>query len=253
MDRTTREWTINEGTDVVGSGGDKVGEVVAVQDDYIVVEKGFFFPSDYYIPISAIAHFDGKTVYLSVTKDEALEQGWDSDPTVTAGVSTYADRTADTTATRSTGTTAGTFDQDAGYETRAAGEGETIDVPVREEELTATRRPVERGAVRLEKDVVEEEQTIDVPVTEERVTVQRRTVDQDVSAADADFEEGAIEVPVHGEEVVPQKRARVREDVEISKEPVERTERVSDTVRREEVRVDDQVAGGVVETDRDQR
>jgi uncharacterized protein (TIGR02271 family) len=116
---------------------------------------------------------------------------------------------------------------------------DTVNVPVREEELSATRRPVERGAVRVEKDVVAEEQALEVPVTEERVTVERHAVDRDATADDAAFDEGAIEVPVRGEEVDVQKRARVTEEVEIGKEAVGRTERVSDTVRREEVRVDD--------------
>jgi uncharacterized protein (TIGR02271 family) len=109
-----------------------------------------------------------------------------------------------------------------------------------EEELTATVREREAGAVRIEKDVVAEERTLDVPVTEERVRVERRVVDRPVSAADADaFEETVIEVPLRTEEVDIQKRARVAEEVVISKEATQRTERVADTVRREEVFVDE--------------
>jgi hypothetical protein len=77
MDRPATQWQIPEGTDVVGADGDKVGKVVAAEASYIVVEKGFFFPTDYYIPRMAINTFDGDKVYLSVTKDEALNQGWD--------------------------------------------------------------------------------------------------------------------------------------------------------------------------------
>jgi uncharacterized protein (TIGR02271 family) len=265
MDSTNQEWTITEGTDVVGSDGDKVGEVVAVQDNYVVVEKGFFFPTDYYIPTSAISNFDGEKVYLNVTKADALNQGWDTEPTATT-TDTYVDETVGTTTGTTAGATTGTYvddtagttplgggttdvDRSADYsDTRTATAGETINVPVQEEELTATRREVDRGAVRIEKDVVEEEQTLDVPVTEERVTVQRRTVDRDATGDDTAFEGGTIDVPVRGEEVDVQKRARVTEEVEIGKEAVERTERVSDTVRREEVRVDDETTDV---TDRD--
>ncbi|MDP9359507.1 MAG: DUF2171 domain-containing protein, partial [Chloroflexota bacterium] len=77
MDRTREQWTFAEGTDVVGADGEKVGTVVAVHQNYVVVEKGFFFPTDYYIPISAIANADGNTITLNVTKDAALDQGWD--------------------------------------------------------------------------------------------------------------------------------------------------------------------------------
>src|SRR3712207_6009969 len=81
MDMEGRQFTITEGTDVYGSDGEKVGSVVAVQPNYVVVEKGFFFPTDYYIPTSAVASYDDGRVYLSVTKDEALNQGWDTEPT----------------------------------------------------------------------------------------------------------------------------------------------------------------------------
>ena len=97
-----------------------------------------------------------------------------------------------------------------------------------EEELTATVREQEAGAVRIEKDVVTEERTLDVPVTEERVRVERRVVDRPVSAADADaFEETVIDVPLRSETVDVQKQARVAEEVVVSKEAVQRTERVS--------------------------
>ena len=109
-----------------------------------------------------------------------------------------------------------------------------------EEELTATVRQQEAGAVRIEKDVVTEEQTLNVPVTEERVRVERRIVDRPVSAADADaFEETVIDVPLRTETVDLQKQARVAEEVVVSKEASQRTEQVSGTVRREEVFVDE--------------
>ena len=216
---------ISVGDDVYGSDGDKVGTVAEVQSGYIVVEKGFFFPTDYYIPSSAIASASGGQVYLSTTRDAALNSGWDTVPDV------------QTTAAAATTDTWGETDRMA--TTRAAGD-EEIRIPVMEEELTATVRPQEAGAVRIEKDVVEEERTLEVPVTEERVRVERRVVDRPVSAADADaFEETVIEVPVRSETVDVQKQARVAEEVVVSKEATQRTERVADTVRREEVHVDE--------------
>ena len=205
---------ISVGDDVYGSDGDKVGSVAEVQSGYIVVEKGFFFPTDYYIPLSAIASASGGQVYLSTTRDAALNSGWDVVPDVQATTMTSA---ATATAT-----------------------GEEIRIPVMEEELTATVREQEAGAVRIEKDVVAEERTLDVPVTEERVRVERRVVDRPVTAADADaFEETVIDVPLRRETVDVQKQARVAEEVVVGKEAVQRTERVADTVRKEEVFVDE--------------
>lgn len=113
-----------------------------------------------------------------------------------------------------------------------------ITVPVKEEELTATKRPVERGAVRIEKDVVEEQQSLDVPVTEEEVDITRRRVDRQVDPADTAFEEGTISVPLRGEEVDVEKRARVSEEIDIDRSAVTHNEQVTDSVRHEEVVVD---------------
>jgi uncharacterized protein (TIGR02271 family) len=118
-------------------------------------------------------------------------------------------------------------------------------IPVKEEELTATTRQVERGEVRVHKDVVEERQTLDVPVTEEEVGITRRRVDRIVSDPDRAFEEGTIEVPLCGEEVRVEKSVRVVEEIDVDKTARQHTERVSDTVRREEVFI-----GGEGETKR---
>src|SRR5215212_8477948 len=73
---------VSVGDEVYGSDGDKVGTVAEVQTGYIVVEKGFFFPTDYYIPTSAIASVSDGQVYLTTTKDAALNSGWDTVPDV---------------------------------------------------------------------------------------------------------------------------------------------------------------------------
>ncbi|MDF2757961.1 MAG: hypothetical protein K0S99_593 [Thermomicrobiales bacterium] len=220
---------ITTGAEVFGADGEKVGTVAEVYSGYIVVEKGFFFPTDYYIPMSAIASADNNQVYLNLAKDAALNSGWDAQPTNLQATS-YDTSMGSVT------------DIDRGFDASAARieTDEEIRVPVMEEELTATVREREAGAVRIEKDVITEEQTLDVPVTEERVRVERRVVDRPISAADADaFEETVIEVPLRTEEVDIQKRARVAEEVVVSKEATQRTERVADTVRREEVFVDE--------------
>src|SRR3712207_1902569 len=161
------------GAEVFGADGEKVGTVAAVYPGYIVVEKGFFFPTDYYIPMSAVASYDNDQVYLNLAKDAALNSGWDAQPT-DLETSSYD------TAIASGGADFGSFDAGS----TQVGTDEEIRVPVMEEELTATVRAQESGAVRIEKDVIEEERTLEVPVTEERVRVERRVVDRPVSAAD---------------------------------------------------------------------
>jgi uncharacterized protein (TIGR02271 family) len=222
---TDRQYTFREGMTVFGSDGDKVGKIVAVDPSYIVVEKGFFFPTDYYIPTSAIANMDDDNIYLTVSKDEALNQGWDQPLTTTAGderfgatttdAETYAasgagyQGTAGTAAafdtTQSTATTdaygSGTatagygasgdlqgerrYAQDADLDATQVREGDRVRVPVHEEELVASKRPAEAGKVRIEKDIVTEERTMEVPVTEERVRVSQVAADRDAPIDDA--------------------------------------------------------------------
>jgi len=233
---------IRQGADVRSVDDEKLGRVVGLQGNYIVVEKGFFFPTDYYIPTSAVSSATDDTVYLSVDKDHALNSGWDQMGTTDTLVEDTSWQTG-TTAMNST-PASGTVGADyATAGTTDAMTGDVLRVPVHEEELTATKRSVEQGQVRIEKDVVAEERTLEVPVTDERVTVTRRTVDREGVADGNAFTEGTIEVPVRGEEVDVQKRVRVAEEVEIGKEAVQRTESVTDTVRREEVHVADETTG----------
>ncbi len=253
----SQEWTVQPGTAVYGSDDKQVGKVDDIQDGYLVLHKGFFFPKDHYIPFSAIASHTEDRINLNVTADEATNRDWDTVPTGTTATTTtgYASSSVDTTPLSGTTTgydttvVSGTTDT---YDTTATtarsaelDRDERISVPVIEEELSATKRGVERGAVRVETNVTEREESLSVPVTEERVHVERRVVDRPADATDISAQGGVIDVPVYGEEVDMQKRARVVEEVEISKDAVQETRQVSGTVRREDVEVID----GTVTTD----
>jgi uncharacterized protein (TIGR02271 family) len=115
-------------------------------------------------------------------------------------------------------------------------EGERI-VELREEELRATKRPVETGEVRVGKEVVTRQETLDVPVTREEVVVARHPVEPRPSNRPVGQEQ-TIEVPVREERVEVEKQPVVYEEVEVGKRQVQETEQVSGTVRREEVRVE---------------
>jgi hypothetical protein len=80
MARTADRGMPREGMEVYDSDGDKVGKIFSIYPNYIVIEKGFFFPTDYFIPIDAIASYDGDKAYLNVTKDEAVNRSWDIEP-----------------------------------------------------------------------------------------------------------------------------------------------------------------------------
>lgn len=116
---------------------------------------------------------------------------------------------------------------------------QTARVELREEELRTEKERVQAGEVRLRKEVVTEERTIEVPVTREEVVIERRPAarGQDAGGAIDDGEE--IRIPLMEEEVRVEKTPVVREEVTLKKRQVQDTERVSETVRREEARIEE--------------
>jgi uncharacterized protein (TIGR02271 family) len=112
-------------------------------------------------------------------------------------------------------------------------------VQLREEELRTQKERVQAGEVRLRKEVVTENRTVEVPVTREEVVVERRPAARGQEAR-GDIGEGEeIRIPVMEEEVHVEKTPVVKEEVSLKKRQVHDTERVSETVRREEARIDE--------------
>jgi uncharacterized protein (TIGR02271 family) len=220
-------WEIDHGYDVFAADGEKVGDVQEVHPHYLVVSKGFFFPTERYVPVAAITDVRDERVSLNVTKDQIDSQGWDTVPADTI-------YTADTSTFRDTGVTDTMVD-----ERTADTADEHVRVPVSEEQLSVGKRDVRRGLVRVNKTVNEEQASVNVPLREETVRVERHPVTGEYTDVPANaFEETEIEIPLRGEEADVTKRAVVREEVEIDKDVVTRNQPVSDTVRREEVHVE---------------
>jgi uncharacterized protein (TIGR02271 family) len=134
--------------------------------------------------------------------------------------------------------------------------GEEV-IPIVEEQLSVGKREVERGGVRVRSYVVETPVEESVRLRDETINVERRRVDRPAADITADaFRERTIELTETDEEAVVAKTARVTEEVVISKDVTERTERVSDTVRRTEVDVEntagtDRAVNRDVKVDRD--
>ena len=114
-----------------------------------------------------------------------------------------------------------------------------VTVPVVEEQLEVGKRQVNRGGVRVHSHIVEEPIQETVRLREERVSVERRPVSRDATEEDlADFKEGSIEIHETIEEPVISKRRRVVEEIVIGRETRERTETISETVRKTQVEVE---------------
>jgi uncharacterized protein (TIGR02271 family) len=110
---------------------------------------------------------------------------------------------------------------------------------LREEQLDVEKESVQAGEVRLRKEVITESRNIDVPVTREEVVIERHAAGGE--RADGAIGEGEeVRIPLMEEEVRVEKTPVVREEVSVRKRQVQDTERVSETVRREEARIESQ-------------
>jgi uncharacterized protein (TIGR02271 family) len=114
-----------------------------------------------------------------------------------------------------------------------------------EEELRVGTRERESGRVRLRKHVVEDEVTQTVPVRREEIRVEREpitdaNVDDATSGPEISSEEH--EVVLHEEEPVAEKRVVAKERVRLDKDVHIDEREVSDTVRKEQLDVEDDEA-----------
>ena len=122
---------------------------------------------------------------------------------------------------------------------------------LRGELLRAVKQRVQTGEIRLRKDVITENQTLNVPVTREDVIVERVSADEAGRrpASGSPIGEGEeIRIPVSEERVTVTKEPVVTGEVRVQKRAIQDTQQVSDTVRHEEVRVENQ--GNVPVTDK---
>ena len=132
------------------------------------------------------------------------------------------------------------------YQRPAQGTGR---LQLMEERLKVNEERYQAGVVRLGKRITEHTETVTVPVREEQVVIERRPGSGEVVGDD--LREGeTIEVPVMMERITVEKEPVVTEVVVVRTEATERQEQVQETVRREELAVDDQ-SGLVAEAGRD--
>jgi uncharacterized protein (TIGR02271 family) len=200
---------VHEGMEVLDIDGQKIGMMGEQLGDYFNVDAGLFGTNEYYVPFSAITRVADNSVILNVRKDQVDDMGWHERPSTT---------------NRGTASASGDTDRT---------------MQLREEQLQARTTPVETGRVHLGKDVVEEERTMQVPVSREEVyverhPVERRPADRPISESDSE----TIRVPVREEQVEVEKQPVVYEEVGVGKRVTQETQQVSDTVRREELRMD---------------
>jgi uncharacterized protein (TIGR02271 family) len=130
--------------------------------------------------------------------------------------------------------------------------GDAVRVPITEEQVKVGKREVEEGAVRLRKVVHTETVNQPVELKREEVVVERVAAGTPGAVPENAFQEGTIEVPLKREEAVVEKTAHVTGEVRLKKNVAHDTQNVHETVRKEEVRVENE-GNARIETDRPSR
>jgi uncharacterized protein (TIGR02271 family) len=155
MDSTDQQFV--PGAPIFDTAGEKVGSVSehTVQGAYVVMHKGWLFPKDIYIPLSAVERADADGVYLRVYKDDISDQ-----QTVTVPV-----RREEVPVERIPVT-----DDSAADVTDAFVERD-IDIPVMSEEPVVQKRARVVEEVRVHKDVAADQEQVGDTVRRERVVV----------------------------------------------------------------------------------
>jgi uncharacterized protein (TIGR02271 family) len=251
------------GQNLQGSDGEKLGKIEEIyldtetgEPEWALVTTGLFGTKQSFVPLrEASTSGDGVSVPFdkstvkdapTVDPDGRLSQQEEAELYRHYGME-YSEAQSGSGLPDS-GPTGGTGERDfadtdrgtTGYDTS----GPTTDNAMTrsEEELAVGKTERETGRARLQKYVVEEEVQQTVPVRREEVRIEREPItDANVDNATAGpaISEEEHEVVLHEEEPVAEKRVVPKERVRLDKDVEVEERQVSDTVRKEQIDVDD--------------
>jgi uncharacterized protein (TIGR02271 family) len=107
-------------------------------------------------------------------------------------------------------------------------------IPLRAERLAVGKHAVVENEVVVRTDVISEVRTFEVSVEREEFVIERRRFGTDGRPGELE----TTRIPLRHEEVVVTKRTVVTEEIDVRKERFVEVERVSGTVRHEELRIE---------------
>jgi len=117
-------------------------------------------------------------------------------------------------------------------------EGEVTRMPLREEQLNVEKQRVQKGEVRVHKEVVTEQQRMDVPVSHEEVVIEHLPASEARPADTPIGQSETIRIPVSEDQVNVTKQTVETGEIDVKKRDVQGEQRVSGTVRREEPHIE---------------
>jgi len=250
------------GQELRGSDGENLGTIEEIyldtgsnEPEWALVTTGLFGTKQSFVPLGGMSERDGVATVpydkatvkdapkvepdgqLSEREEAELYRhyGRDVGSGGTAGPDVDRDRDTD-------------VDRDRDTVGRDTSGPTTDDAMTRsEEELHVGKTERESGRARLRKYVVEDEVTQTVPVRREEVRIEREPI-TDANVGDAkdgpEISSEEHEVVLHEEEPVAEKRTVPKERVRLDKEVQTDERQVSDTVRKEEIEIDDDARRG---------
>ncbi|RYG63089.1 YsnF/AvaK domain-containing protein, partial [bacterium] len=113
-------------------------------------------------------------------------------------------------------------------------------IQLREERLNVGKERVQAGEATIRKEVTTEHRTVDVPLQREELVIERRPA-SGAAAGGAIGEAETIRVPLSEERATINKDTVVTEEVSIGKKATTHTEHVGADVRKETLKVDENV------------
>jgi uncharacterized protein (TIGR02271 family) len=248
---TAQSW---QGRTMVDPAGDKLGTIDAIylddetgQPEWATVTRGLFTAKAAFVPL-AQAQDMGDSVQVPYDKQQVTDAPSpeaDGQLSQDEEAELYRHYGLDYSEHRSnSGLPAGTADDSQDDTVGRDTSGPTTDQAMTrsEEELQVGTQTRERGRARLRKYVTTEQQQVTVPVQREEVRVEREPItDANLAAATSGpaISEEEHEVTLHEETPVVEKRAVPKERVRLDTETVTEERQVSEEVRKEQIKVDD--------------
>jgi uncharacterized protein (TIGR02271 family) len=249
-----------KGYDVYSQTEEKIGSVYdALVDDsgsfrYFVIDTGFWvFGKKVIVPMGNVQlDYDRHRVYVTGMTKEEVERMPEYNDDMTIDYD-YEERVRNTfrPTVAHAGTTSATverptydrnsYNYDYDQSLYQPNEGNHQKIKLYEERVFANKHRQKTGEVTVGKHVETETAQVSVPIEKERVIIERTnpTDTSEVTPGATAFREGEVaRVEVYEETADIQKKAFVREEVNIRKEVTHETVNSTETIRREELDVD---------------
>jgi len=244
------------GGNVVDNEGDKIGSIGQVflddqsgQPEWVTAKTGMFGGGESFVPLRE-AEMTGQDLRVPYDKDKVKDaprisdsEGHLSEDEEGTLHSYYGIGESDTT---SYDTTADRQDDDTvGHDT--SGPNTDSAMTRSEEQLHVGTETRETGRARLRKYIVTENVTKTVPVSREEVRIEREPItdaNRDDATSGADLTTEEHDVVLNEERVVVDKETVPVERVRVDKDTVTEEQHVDETVRKEQVELEDQASAG---------